>query len=284
MSDQAAVLRATYAAATVIEPTLHGPETFVLGSGKGGVGKSLLTALLASAYARRGHRTLVVDGAQNQGNQHILFGVRPTHSLESLVRGETTPSDLLVPLAEGLDLVPADSGAEALYGLTSVDRARLHQRVCGLFGEYDAVFIDGGPGLESVVRAAGIQASRLVVLTAPEPAALSDAYALLKIIHLQVPSLPSDVMVNRAMADEEGQAVFARLQLAARRFLRRELGYLGAVLEDDALRRCARQPGAVLGVVSEEVEGIAERLGTGERLETPDEGTGDDAGTRGQHP
>lgn len=284
MNDQAAQLRATAATLPSAVPMLEGPDTFVLGSGKGGVGKSLLAALLASAFARRGRRTLVVDGAQNQGNQHILFGVRPGRSLESVMQGRCTPRELLVTLDDHLDLLPADSGAEALYGLTSVDRARLHQRVAGLFGDYEAVFVDGGPGLDSVVRAAGIQASRLVLLTTPEPAALSDAYALLKIVHLQIPSLPSDVMVNRATADEEGQAVFARLQIAARRFLRRDLGYLGAVSEDDSLRLCGRRPGAVRGVVSEEVEEVAVRLMSGERLETPDEGTDGDVGTRGQHP
>jgi len=260
MIDQAAGLRALHAEAPVATLPPDGTSACVIGSGKGGVGKSLLSGMLAAALARRGLRTLLVDGAQNQGNQHVLFGVRPVAPLESLMHGERTPDELLVPLAPGLDLLPADSGAELLYGLGPIDRARLHQRVTRLWDDYDRVIVDGGPGLESVVRAAAIRAGHLTVITTPDPAALSDAYALLKIVHLQVPSIQIGVMVNRASADDEPQLVFDRLQLAASRFLGRGLEDLGAVPESESLRTAARRPGTVLDLQSAAVEAWAERL------------------------
>jgi flagellar biosynthesis protein FlhG len=262
MTDQAQGLRALHAG----RPRAHvpaagdGPPTIVVGSGKGGVGKSVLSVLLAAALARCGRSTLLLDGAQNQGNLHILLGVRPAVRLGAVLTGEAEPEASLVPIAERLALLPADSGAEALYALGPLDRARLHRRLSALYDHYDAVVVDGGSGIESVVRAAGIRATRLAVVVAPEPASLADAYALLKIVHLQVPAVPIEVMVNRVAADEEGRAVFERLQLAADRFLRRDLGYLGCVPEDEALQRGARSPGALLDTRSEAIDLVAERI------------------------
>jgi flagellar biosynthesis protein FlhG len=262
VNDQAAGLRAMGLASRrpYPEPEPEGPPVVVVGSGKGGVGKSVLSVLLAAAFARSGRRTLLLDGAQNQGNLHILLGVRPVSSLGAVLAGEVEPAALQVPVADRLVLLPGDSGAEALYSLGAVDRARLHRRLSTLYDGYDAVVVDGGTGIESVVRAGGIRGSSLVVVAAPEPASLADAYALLKIVNLQVPSLPIEVMVNRVLADEEGQAVFDRLHLAADRFLRRELHYLGCVPEDESLRLGARRPGALLEMRSDAIDAIAARL------------------------
>jgi len=240
----------------------HAPSSaaaFVIGSGKGGVGKSALSVLLAAALARQGHRVLLFDGCQNQGNLHVLLGVRPAAKLELLLAGEVEPAQLLVPVAGRLWLLPGDSGAESLYGLTAVDRARLHHRLSTLYDRFDAVVIDSGPGIESVVRAT-MRASRLVVVTVPEPAALGDSYALIKIATHQVPSLAVNVLVNRVSSEEEGRAAFECLELAAQRFLRREIAYLGAVPEDDALRQRVRRPGGLLAGIPDAVATIAERL------------------------
>ncbi len=260
MRDQAHELRALGFSARPGLTAPDGPPAVVIGSGKGGVGKSVLSVALAAAFARGGRRTLLLDGAQNQGNLHILLGVRPAAPLSALLAGEARPEELLVSVTANLSLLPSDSGDEALYTLGAIDRARLHRRLSALYDAFDAVVIDGGSGIDSVVRAGGIRASRLAVVAAPEPASLADAYALLKIVNLQIPSLPIEVMVNRVSADDEGQAVFDRLHLAAERFLRRELGYLGCVPEDESLRQGARRPGALLETRIEAIDAIAARL------------------------
>jgi flagellar biosynthesis protein FlhG len=274
MSDQAAALRGMAAAglsrgrAAVRDgadapDAAGGPrltEAVVLGSGKGGVGKSVLSVLLAGALARRGRRVLLLDGSQNQGNLHVLLGVHPELRLSALLAGEARPQDLLVPLAERLWMLPADSGAETVHALTAVDRARLHHRLTGLYDGFDSVVVDSGPGIESVVRVAGMRASRLVVVAVPEPASLSDAYALIKIVHGQLPALPVDVLVNRAESDDESRDAFARLELAADRFLGRALGYLGSFPEDDGLRGAARGAGSLLEHRHEAADLLAGRL------------------------
>jgi flagellar biosynthesis protein FlhG len=216
--------------------------------------------MFATALARGGRRVLLVDGCQNQGNLHILLGVRPAARLGDLLTGEAELEQLPVAVGSGLWLLPADSGTESLYALNSVDRARLHHHLSSLYDGFEAVVVDGGPGIDNVVRVASMGATRLVVVTVPEPTALSDAYALIKIVNLQVPALPVDVLVNRTQSGDEGLAAFDRLSLAASRFLSRELGYLGALPEDEALRAVARQPGALLAAAPPEVDEAVTRL------------------------
>lgn len=259
MRDQADALRRASSARERSGTQAAAPPAIVVGSGKGGAGKSVLSVLIAAALSREGHRVLLVDGAQNQANLHVLLGLRPTLRLGDLLRGEAEARALLMQANERLWLLPGESGAESVYGLPAVDRARLHQRLTGLYDDFDAVVIDAGPGLESAVRAT-MRASRLVVVAVPEPAALSDAYALIKIVNMQVPSLPLDVLVNRVVHPAEGRAAFERLALAARRFLRRELTFLGVVAEEAALREGVRRPGSLLDIEIAAAGDIACRL------------------------
>ena len=131
MTDQAETLRRRPAPASRMSRASRAGcpvPTFVLGSGKGGVGKSVLSVLLGTALAATGRRVLLFDGSQNQGNLHILLGVHPAPRLEALLTGAAQPADLLVEVRERLWLLPADSGTEALHALGPTDRARLHLR------------------------------------------------------------------------------------------------------------------------------------------------------------
>jgi flagellar biosynthesis protein FlhG len=258
VTDQAHELRRMAASRPL--PVLDEPvsaHALVLGSGKGGVGKSALAVMFAGALARAGRRVLLVDAAQNHGNLHVLLGVRPLAGLAALLAGSVEPAELVVPIAANLALVPSDSGSQATYQLSSMDRARIQERVSSLYSAYDFVVIEGGPGIEGAVRAT-LGASRLAVVTVPEPAALSDAYALIKILHLQMPSVAADVLVNGTSAGGECEAVFERLALGARRFLGREISLLGEVPLDDGVRVAVREPGRLLTLDSPAAAAVAQ--------------------------
>lgn len=239
-------LRARFAASRPSSPVRSdgsdAPPAIVVGSGKGGVGKSVVSVMMAKALAAQGRKVLLVDGDQNLGSLHVLLGVLPAAGLEQLARDEVSPADLLIHVGEGLWLLPGASGAEGLYSLGALDRARLHHRLCSLYDGFDLIVIDAGPGLESVVRVATMGATSLIVTVAPEPAALTDAYALIKIVQQQIPDLPIDILVNRSFSEEEGRAAYDRLAIATERFLRRGVRYLGSLPEDDELRLALRDP------------------------------------------
>lgn len=243
MRDQAALLRSMMAARPAGAVVPEGPPALVVGSGKGGVGKSVLAVMLAADLARAGHRVLLLDGTQNLGNLHVLLGLPAGEGLEMVLDGQCQPRDLIRPVGDRLFLLPAESGGDGLHGLGATDRARLHHRLSGLYDQFDVVVIDAPAGIEGAVRTATMRSTRLLVVTAPEPTALTDAYALIKIVTHQVPALPIDVLVNRVIDEAEGQAVFTKLATATDRFLRREVRFLGAIPEDPALRQAVRSPG-----------------------------------------
>jgi flagellar biosynthesis protein FlhG len=227
-----------------VEPT--GPPVLVVGSGKGGVGKSVVATLFAAALAERGAKVLLLDGSQNLGHLHVMLGVPTQARLEQVMAGEIEPEALLCRVGENLWLLPADSGAEGLYALGAVDQARLHHRLSNLYDDFSVVVVDAGPGLEAAVRLSTMRGTRLVVVTVPEAAALTDAYALIKLVHGQLPSLPIDVLVNRTETAAEADQAFERLATAATRFLGRPLEYLGGLPECAGLRTAMRRPGAWL--------------------------------------
>lgn len=226
------------------------PEVLVVASGKGGVGKSVLSVVLGHALAEAGQRVLLFDADQNLGNLHVVLGVQPVARREALLQGAAEPSDLVQGVAPNLFLLAGDSGAEAYEELDALAKARLQHRLTSLHARFDVVIADAGAGLESVAAAGTMGATRLLLVTNPEPAALTDAYAVLKLMHQKRPDLPVDVIVNRALDEADGHAAFARLADAAERFLRRGLRYAGAVPEDDAVRRAVRAPQRLLAALA----------------------------------
>jgi flagellar biosynthesis protein FlhG len=111
------------------------------------------------------------------------------------------------------------------------------------------VIVDSGSGLDGAVRTATISADRLLVVATPEPAALTGAYALMKIAHLRTPEIPIDVLVNRCDSDADGAAAFSKLATACDHFLNREIRYVGAVTEDPSLALAARDPEQCLTMI-----------------------------------
>jgi flagellar biosynthesis protein FlhG len=218
----------------------------VVGSGKGGVGKSVVSVMLAAAAAERGREVLLLDGEQNLANLHVLLGVGPRGSIESVLTGRARAEELVQPVSENLWLLPSESGAEGLYALGALERARLHSRLVEICRRYEVVVVDAGAGIEAVVRAATLGADRVLLVTAPEPTALMDAHALVKILSLQAPHIPIGVVVNRCADREEGEAAFARLGAASQQFLNRQLHLAGVVLEEASIAAAVRDPSRFL--------------------------------------
>jgi flagellar biosynthesis protein FlhG len=245
VKDQASALRNRPHRQEFPEIPAESPA-IIVGGGKGGVGVSVLATLLASGLARSGARVLLMDATLNQGNLHVLLGASPTLTLESVLSGEASPEDLVMPVSENLWLLPAASGAERVHALTPMDRARLQVRLAGVMDAYDVTVVDAGTGIEGVLRATLTRSTRVVAVTSPEPAALADTYALVKILSHEAPTIPVDLVVNRTFDAAEGEAACARLTDAAARFLGRSLGSLGSVAEDVALARAVRHAQSLL--------------------------------------
>ena len=213
-------------------------------SGKGGTGKSFLTTNVAIGLHQRGLRVCVVDCDFGLANAHLLFGVSPSYSLQHLLSGQRPLRDVVAPTPYGPSLVAGGSGIASLTELGS----RHMQALARAFGElataYDVVLLDGAAGLSPQSMITVLAARHVVIVTNPEIAALTDAYAVIKCLSRQPERPEVQLAVNRVTSAPLGRATFDRLSEVSRRFANLPIHFLGAVPEDSDVshRRLGQAP------------------------------------------
>jgi flagellar biosynthesis protein FlhG len=220
------------------------PRVIAVTSGKGGVGKSNVTANLALAFARRGERVCIFDADLGLANVDVLFGLSPHRSLLHVLRGECRLADVIIEGPGGVKIVPAASGFSELTALGATERLGLLAEVDALDGAFDVLLVDTGAGIsDNVLYFASAAAEALVVIT-PEPTAITDAYALIKVLATRHGRRDFLVLVNMAANATDAQAAFTRLARVAARFLRVRVEYAGYIPFDDAVSQavCQQRP------------------------------------------
>jgi flagellar biosynthesis protein FlhG len=208
---------------------------------KGGVGKSNLAANLAVALARWGRRVLLVDGDLSLANLDVLLGLVPKLNIEHLVCGEADLADVLVDGPCGIHVLPAASGIPELASLSDEARCRLLGALSESSRVVDDVLVDTGAGLGGTTLQLQLAASRVVLVTTPEPTSLVDAYATLKVLWAADPAKHVEVVVNAVDSDDEARRAYDQIARAAGHFLGREPGWLGSVSRDPRLREAVRR-------------------------------------------
>jgi len=206
-------------------------------SGKGGVGKTQISANIALLMARRGQRVLLVDADLGLASLDLALGVHPHADLLSVVRGQCELSEILVEAAHGVQLVPACPGRYEMANLQSVERERLHTALRELAARFDVLIIDTGAGIGANSVGFAALANEILLVTTPDPTSLRDAYAMAKVLHRRAGVDSIQVVANQVTSEAAGLEVYERLQGIARRFLPLELEYLGCVPKDESVPR-----------------------------------------------
>lgn len=215
-----------------------------IASGKGGTGKSFLATNLAVAMADLGRRVALVDCDFSLGNAHLLLGVRPRWTVEHVLAGRACMSEVAVRTVFGPVLVPGGSGIPRLAELDAQDLVVLGAGMRDLAEAHDCVLLDTSAGISPQCLALLLAADRVVLVTNPEIAALTDAYAVVKCLSRRPRRPPISVVVNRVASRGQALRTFAKLADVAMRFSGCSLHYLGAVPEEPAVtpRRLGQAP------------------------------------------
>ncbi|WP_447603104.1 MinD/ParA family protein [Nitrospira sp. Nam80] len=222
------------------------PQVITVTSGKGGVGKTNVVTNLAIALSRAGKRVLVLDADLGLGNIDVLLGLTPKYTLEHVLSGTRSLSEIMLEGPSGIRILPASSGLAQLTALTEAQHQILQGELEQVSHLIDILLIDTGAGISSNVTFFAAAAQSIVVVISPEPTSLTDAYALMKVLLRQYRERRFHVLVNLAKSPNEAARVFAKLDVAASRFLQISIEYLGFVPLDDYLPLAVTQQRAVL--------------------------------------
>lgn len=174
-------------------------------SGKGGVGKTVITANLAASLASIGRRILVVDADLGLANLDILLGVNPQFTIHDVFQKTRTLEEVILPTAKGFDLLPAGSGLPE-GAVFSPGLAREIETIIGSMDHrYDAIFFDAGAGVGDIVLHFANLAHEILLVVTPEPTSIMDAYATIKILNQVYSRSEFLLIVNQANSNRSGQ-------------------------------------------------------------------------------
>jgi flagellar biosynthesis protein FlhG len=213
-----------------------GPVTMAITSGKGGVGKTSVVVNLGVALARLRNRVAILDADFGLGNVDVLLGLAPPYHLGHMLAGQKEIEEIIVSGPFGVQVIPAGSGLRDLTALNEREWTRLNESLERVCRDLDYLLIDTAAGVSDNVIQLLIAAQRVMVVTSLEPSAMVDAYAMVKILSTSDAQKEVAILVNGARDATEGELVFRQLEVAANRFLHRELRYYGHVPFDPVVR------------------------------------------------
>ncbi|MCO4783522.1 MAG: MinD/ParA family protein [Candidatus Cloacimonetes bacterium] len=217
------------------------PRTIAVTSGKGGVGKTTFACNLASCLSEMGQRVLLVDADLGLGNVCISMGIDTEFSIEDLFFEGKTLEDISIPYSDNLLLVPGGSGVGSLTTLNEAEKKDLIDSLLYYGNEYDYVIFDTGAGISENVLCFLDVVQEVFIVTTPEPPAMADAYGLLKVLDDNNNLAKISLVANRCLNTLEARGAENKLRLAVKRFLKRELRFLGYIYQDSNVLKASRE-------------------------------------------
>ena len=242
-TDQAGTLRNMREQLDSSSAELNMPTTRVLSitSGKGGVGKTAVVSNVAISLAKQGKNVLIIDADLGLANVDVVLGLSPAYNLNHFFNGERTLEEVMVEGPHGVKILPAGSGVQQYTRLDGQLKMRLIDSLDALEEHFDVVLIDTEAGISDNVTYFNVAAQDILVVTTPEPTAITDAYALMKLLSTQYHQKRFLLAVNSVRSADEGLDVFEKLTMVSGRYLDIFLDYLGCIPYDKKMHESVRQ-------------------------------------------
>jgi flagellar biosynthesis protein FlhG len=211
-------------------------------SGKGGVGKTNVSINLALAYARMGKKVIVLDADLGLANVNVVLGVIPKFNLYHVIRKQKTMREVILDTDYGIQIVAGASGFSRVANLTDDERNNFIKELSEL-STADIIIIDTSAGVSQNVLAFVEAADDVLIVTTPEPTAITDAYGIIKIISTEIDNLDMGMklIVNRASNITEAKKVSQKVINIAAQFLNLKIDYLGFVFDDPTVPASVRK-------------------------------------------
>lgn len=238
MVDQAAGLRRMSRADPI--------QVLAVTGGKGGVGKTNVSINLSIALAAMGRRVMLLDADLGLANIDVLLGLHPQYDLSHVIRGERTLDEILVEGPEGIQVVPASSGIRQMASLSPAEHAGLIGAFSDVADDLEVLVIDTAAGISDSVINFSRAANEVLLVVCDEPASMTDAYAIVKLLNREYNITRFRVLANLVQSPQEGRDLYNKLVRVTDRYLDVMLNFLGAIPFDDSLKKAVKSQRSVM--------------------------------------
>jgi len=210
-------------------------------SGKGGVGKTNVSVNLAMALSNAGKRVTIMDADLGLGNIDVLLGLHPEYNLNQVIEGEQQLDDIIVPGPGNISIIPAASGVQNMAELSPSQHAGLIRAFSEMSHDLDVLLVDTAAGIADSVISFSRAAQEVVVVVNDEPASITDAYALIKVLNREYGLFRFRVLCNRVKSAQQGRELYSTITRVTDRFLDVALDYIGFIPDDDFVVKAIRK-------------------------------------------
>ncbi|ADG82373.1 Cobyrinic acid ac-diamide synthase [Thermincola ferriacetica] len=220
----------------------NGKKTRIIAvtSGKGGVGKTNFTINFALSLMAYGQKVIVLDADLGLANIDVILGISPKYNLYHVLKGEKTIQEIIVPGPQGLQIIAGGSGIQELANLRRWQVEQFIAKLGELEGLADILIIDTAAGLSRNVMSFVLAADEVIVITTPEPTAITDAYGLVKVMTTKKKNGVIHLVVNKVENAREADVTATKLSIVAEKFLKLNIGSLGFILDDPSVSKAVK--------------------------------------------
>lgn len=226
----------------------HPIRVITVASGKGGVGKTNVSVNLAIALASQGKDVTILDADLGLANIDVMLGLHSDKNLSNVMNGECELEEILIDGPSGIKIIPASSGVKNMAELSPAQHAGLVGAFSGLSHKIDVLLVDTAAGISDSVTSFARAAQEVLVVVCDEPASITDAYALIKLLNKEQGIFRFHILANMVSGPQQGREVYEKLSKVSDRFLDVALDYMGHVPFDEHLQKAVKRQKAVTEV------------------------------------
>lgn len=215
-------------------------QVIAVSGGKGGVGKTNVSINLAVSLAEIGRKVMVLDADLGLANIDVVLGLHPKFDLSHVMRGEKDLDEIIIDGPAGIRLIPGASGIQHMAELSPAEHAGIISAFSEMGSDIDTLIVDTAAGISDTVISFTRASQEVIVVVCDEPASITDAYAIIKLLNKEYGSTRFRVLANMVRTAQEGRDLYNKMCAVTDRYLDVMLSFMGAIPYDESLKKAVK--------------------------------------------